>query len=131
MEGRGRINLLIADDHDLFADSLEAMLSTERRIRIIGRASNGEEAARLAATLKPDLVLMDISMPVMNGFAAARRIRDETPDTCVLFLTGSNTVSDVAEAQASGGSGYVTKDRIASDLVEAIYEAAPPCVRLS
>lgn len=114
------MTVLIADDHDLFAASLEALLGTEDAIDVVGRASNGEEALILASQTKPDVVLMDISMPVVGGFDAARQIRDELPDTWVLFLTGSNAPTDVAEARASGGAGYVTKDKIASDLLDAI-----------
>ncbi|MBD0318160.1 MAG: response regulator transcription factor [Thermoleophilia bacterium] len=127
MGERGPLTVVIADDHDLFAESVRAFLSTERSIDVVGRAANGEEAARLAAEVKPDVILMDISMPVMDGFEAARRIRDAVPGTCVLFLTGSNSPADVAEARAAGGAGYLTKDRIASELVDAIYAAAPSC----
>ncbi len=121
------MDVLIADDHDLFAESVEAFLSMESRINVVGRASNGAEATELAAEKRPDVVLMDISMPVMDGFAAAREIRRALPGTCVLFLTGSNAPADVARARESGGSGFLTKDRIASDLVDAILAAAPPC----
>ncbi len=127
MGERGPLTVVIADDHDLFAESVRAFLSTEHSIDVVGRAANGEEATRLVAEVKPDVVLMDISMPVMNGFEAARTIRDTAPETCVLFLTGSNSPADVAEARASGGAGYLTKDRIASELVDAIYAAAPAC----
>ncbi len=122
-----QLSVVIADDHDLFADSVTAFLSTDARIDVVARAANGEEAAALAAAHRPDVVLMDISMPVMNGFEATRRIRAEAPDTCVLFLTGSNSPADIAAARAAGGSGYVLKDRIASELVEAIVAAARDC----
>jgi DNA-binding NarL/FixJ family response regulator len=128
MGSRGRLTVLIADDHDLFAESVQAFLSMERRIDVVGRAANGAEAMELATAKKPDVVLMDISMPVMDGFAAAEMIRRELPETCVLFLTGSNAPADIARARASGGSGYVTKERIASELVDAILEAGPPCL---
>ena len=131
MGSNGALRILIADDHDAFADALEAILSREEGVRVIGRASNGRDAARLAADLEPDVVLMDISMPVLDGFAAARIIRQELPETCVVFLTGSAALSDVEEAKSVGASGYVTKDRIAADLVDAIRAAAPPCLRLS
>ncbi len=127
MRVAGQLTVLIVDDHDLFAESVQAFLSTEDEIQVVGRASNGEQAAHLAVETRPDVVLMDISMPVMDGFAAARMIREANPDTCVLFLTGSNSPADVAKARASGGSGYVTKDRIASELVAAIRAAKPPC----
>jgi len=118
--------VLIADDHDLFAESLTAFLSTEDRITVVGRAANGEEAARLCAELRPDIVLMDISMPVLNGFEAAKLIRAEAPSTRVLFLTGSASPADVAQARAAGGIGYVTKDKLATELVDAIVAAPGP-----
>jgi two-component system nitrate/nitrite response regulator NarL len=127
VKGRDRLNVLIADDHPLFAESVQALLSGEEKIHVVGRAENGEEAVTLASDLAPDLVVMDISMPVLDGFGAARRIRDALPATCFLFLTGSNAPADIAEARAAGGSGYVTKDRIATELVAAIYEAAGDC----
>ena len=118
--------VLIADDHDLFAESLSAFLSTERSIEVVGRAANGEEALRLADEVDPDVILMDISMPVMDGFDAARSIRGAHPNMCILFLTGSNAPTDIAAARDAGGSGYVTKDRIASELIDAIRAAARP-----
>ncbi len=118
-----RRTVLIADDHDLFAESLGAFLSIEERIEVVGRASNGDEAARMCAELRPDVVLMDISMPVLNGFDAAKLIRDCAPDTSVLFLTGSASPADVAQARAAGGVGYVTKDKLATELVDAIVSA--------
>jgi two-component system, NarL family, nitrate/nitrite response regulator NarL len=127
MGDRGPLDVLIADDHDLFAESIEAFLSTEERINVIGRARNGAEATRMAEKERPDVVLMDISMPVMDGFEAAREIRHALPDTCVLFLTGSASAADVAAAREAGGSGYVTKDQIASQLIDAIITAASTC----
>jgi two-component system response regulator DesR len=69
-------------------------------------------------------MLMDISMPVMDGVEATRRIRDARPEACVLMLTGSNAVADVDRSRDAGAAGYVTKDRIASELVDAIIETA-------
>jgi DNA-binding NarL/FixJ family response regulator len=120
VERGGPLTVLIADDHDLFAESVEAFLSTEDRIHVVGRAADGREAALRAASERPDVVLMDISMPVMDGFAAAREILEQAPGVAVLFLTGSNAPADVAAARAAGGAGYVTKDRIANELVGAI-----------
>jgi DNA-binding NarL/FixJ family response regulator len=118
------IRVLIADDHRLFAEALEAILAGERRIEVVGRARNGAEALELSLELEPDIVLMDISMPVMDGVEATRRIRESRPDACVLMLTGSNSAGDVDRSREAGAAGYVTKDRIASQLVEAIVEAA-------
>jgi len=118
------IRVLIADDHRLFAEALEAILAGESSIEVVGRARNGAEALELALELEPDVVLMDISMPVMDGVEATRRIREAKPDACVLMLTGSNAAVDVDRSRDAGAAGYVTKDRIASQLVETIVETA-------
>lgn len=119
-----RIRVLIADDHGLFAETLEALLATDERIEVVGSARDGKEAVRLWRKLRPDVILMDISMPVMDGFEATRRIRRDREDACVLMLTGSNSRTDVDLARKAGAAGYVTKDRIAADLIEAIVEVA-------
>src|SRR5881396_4344962 len=118
------IRVLIVDDHRLFAEAFEAILAGESSIEVVGRARNGSEALELALELEPDVVLMDISMPVMDGVEATRRIREARPDACVLMLNGSNAAADVDRSRDAGAAGYVTKDRIASQLVEAIVEAA-------
>jgi DNA-binding NarL/FixJ family response regulator len=118
------IRVLIADDHRLFAEALEAILDMETDLEVVGRARNGQEAVEQALQLKPDVILMDISMPVVDGVEATKRIRVERPEACVLMLTGSNSRADVARARDAGASAYVTKDRIAAQLVEAIRELA-------
>ena len=117
-----RIDVLIADDHSLFAEALQAILGTDNRFKVVGLARDGREAVNLASSLDPDVVLMDISMPVMDGFEATRRLREQNEDACVLMLTGSNARVDVDQARTSGASGYVTKDRIAAELIDAILE---------
>jgi DNA-binding NarL/FixJ family response regulator len=119
-----RIRVLVADDHRLFAQALEAILATDERIEVAGHAADGAEAVRLALTLEPDVILMDIAMPVMDGFQATKQIRKQQPHACVLMLTGSNSRIDVDRARESGAAGYVTKDRIAAELIEAILEVA-------
>jgi len=118
------IRVLIADDHRLFAEALEAILSGDERIELVGLALDGKEAVRLAAEQVPDVVLMDISMPLMDGIAAAREIRRADGGVRILMLTGSNSRADVDRARKAGAAGYVTKDRIAAELVEAIVEVA-------
>jgi two-component system, NarL family, response regulator LiaR len=117
-----RIRVLIADDHTLFAEALQAILATDERFEIVGLARDGAQAVELAEKLQPDVVLMDISMPVLDGFAATKEVRRRVPDTCVLMLTGSNARGDVDKARTAGAAGYVTKDRIASALIDAILE---------
>jgi two-component system, NarL family, nitrate/nitrite response regulator NarL len=118
------IRVLIADDHRLFAEALEVILAGDERISVVGHASDGGEAVRLAQQLHPDVILMDISMPVMDGIEAAQTIRETDGGACILMLTGSNSRSDVARARAAGAAAYVTKDRIAAQLIDAIRELA-------
>jgi two-component system, NarL family, nitrate/nitrite response regulator NarL len=119
------LRVVIADDHRLFAEALEAILAAEDRIEVVGKASDGGEAVELARKLHPDVVLMDVSMPVLDGFEATREIRATSEEVCVLMLTGSNSRADVDRSRAVGASGYVTKDRIASELIETIVEVSP------
>ena len=118
------VRVVIADDQRLFAEALEAILSTDARISVVGRANDGRAAVDLVRDEQPDVVLMDIAMPVMDGIAATEAIRDEAPATRVIVLTGSEAPRDVSRARAAGATGYVTKDQIAGDLLRAILDAA-------
>lgn len=118
------VSVLIADDQRLFAEALEAILSTDGRIRVVGRAADGRAAVDLARETQPDVVLMDIAMPVMDGIEATRTILEQLPKTRIVVLTGSAATHDVARARSAGASGYVTKDQIAGDLLRAILDAA-------
>ncbi len=120
-----KIRVLIADDHRLFAEALEAILSTDERLEIVGKAANGEEAVGLAVALKPDVILMDIAMPKLDGVEAVRLIRAKRPAAVILMLTGSNSHNDIDRSRVSGAAGYVTKDLIASELIQAIVQAVP------
>ena len=121
---RKKINVLIADDHRLFAEALEAILASEPEIEVVGHARNGEEAVEQALALRPDVILMDIAMPGVDGVEATKRIRQEQDGARVLMLTGSNSRTDVARAREAGAAAYVTKDRIAAQLIEAIRDLA-------
>jgi len=120
----GTVSVVIADDQRLFAEALEAILSTDGRIRVVARATDGRQAVELVREHGPDIVLMDIAMPVLDGIAATEQIRAESPGTRVIVLTGSAATDDVSRARAAGAAGYVTKDQIAGDLVRAIIDAA-------
>jgi DNA-binding NarL/FixJ family response regulator len=117
-----KIRVLIADDHRLFTQALEAILDTDQRLEVAGHAADGAEAVQLALSLDPDVILMDIAMPNMDGFQATKQIRKQRPHARILMLTGSNSRSDVDRARAAGAAGYVTKDRIAAELIDAIIE---------
>ena len=118
------IRVLIADDHRLFSEALEAILAAEPEIEVVGFARDGEQAVEQALALKPDVILMDIAMPGVDGVEATKRIRKNLKRACVLMLTGSNSLTDVARAREAGAAGYVTKDRIAAQLIDAIRELA-------
>ena len=118
------LRLLIVDDEPLFVEMLQALLQEEADIEIVGTAPHGKEAVGLAARLRPDVVVMDLSMPVMNGIEATRAIRGEDPDACVLILTGGASPAEVDDARKAGAAGYLTKDRIAGDLVAEIRNVA-------
>lgn len=120
----GKITVLIADDHRLFAEALAAILATDDRFEVVGQAHDGEKAVELAAAKKPDVVLMDISMPRVDGVEAAKRIKEKRRSPAVLMLTGSSSSADVARAREAGAEGYVTKDRIASELIDSIVEVS-------
>jgi two-component system nitrate/nitrite response regulator NarL len=114
--------VLIADDEPLFVDSVRALLSGDDRVEVVGTAANGHDAVDLAVALDPDVTLMDISMPMLDGIEATRRIREHLPDACVLVLTGSSISADVDRARQAGVAAFLTKDRIGTQLVDAILE---------
>jgi DNA-binding NarL/FixJ family response regulator len=90
-------------------------------VRVVARAPDGKAAAELAAALRPDVVLMDLSMPHMNGFEATEKILADLPATAVVVLTGSDDPADHERARTAGAAGYVTKDRILVELLETIH----------
>jgi DNA-binding NarL/FixJ family response regulator len=117
-----RIRVLIADDERLFVEMVEAMLTTDPRIAVVARAHNGHEAVERALALEPDVTLMDIAMPHMDGIQAIAKIRARDPRACILVLTGGNDPADIDEARKAGAAGYLTKDRIATGLLPAIHD---------
>jgi DNA-binding NarL/FixJ family response regulator len=116
------VRVLIADDEPLFADALAALLAADGRVEVVGRAFNGKQAIELARSLDPDVVVMDLSMPGLDGIDATRQLT-AGGSARVLVLTGSEDPADIARARSAGASGYLTKDRIAETLVDAILAA--------
>jgi DNA-binding NarL/FixJ family response regulator len=125
------IRLLVVDDHAVVRQGLRMFLNLEAGVEIVGEARDGAEAVRLARELRPDVVLMDLVMPVMDGISATRAIRAELPDTEVLALTSVLKSASVAGAIRAGAIGYLLKDTEADELVRAIHAAAAGQVQLS
>lgn len=119
-----RIRILVADDYPLFRDGVRALLDTVEAMELVGEAESGEQAVRLAATLTPDVVLMDIKMPGMNGIEAARRIVQEQPGTYVLMLTMFEDDDSVYTAMRAGASGYLLKGARQDETLRAIRAVA-------
>jgi DNA-binding NarL/FixJ family response regulator len=118
------IRLVIADDHPVVRDGLRAMLDTQPDIDVIGEASTGAEALSMARSLRPDLVLMDLQMPELDGASATERIRAEHEDVQVLVLTTYDTDADISRAIDAGATGYLLKDTHREDLFKAVRLAA-------
>jgi two-component system response regulator NreC len=112
--------ILIADDHGVLRAGLRALLKAEPELEVVGEAADGAEALRLAGALRPDIVLMDISMPDCGGIEATRRLRALLPDVRVLILTVHDDKSMVQEAIQAGAAGYILKRAAESELVNAI-----------
>jgi two-component system, NarL family, response regulator DegU len=118
------VRILIADDHLLFAESLMAVLGEDERVDVVGIAKDGQEAVELAVEFQPDVILMDLKMPVIDGFEATRRIREAGLDTQILILTGTDHEIGSADAAAAGASGYLRKESSVAELKEVFLEVS-------
>lgn len=118
--GAAPICVLLCDDHEIPRAAIAGMLALEPDIEVVGEAANGAETVDLARVLRPDVTIMDLKMPVMGGFDAMRRIRDENPGTRVLVLIGAGTDTDLVCAIEEGAPGYVDKTAPKDELARAI-----------
>jgi DNA-binding NarL/FixJ family response regulator len=118
------VRLLIADDHPIVRAGFEGMLAEMPDLDVVGEAENGEEAVRLAQRLRPDVVLMDLRMPVVDGVEATSRIKAQDPSANVLVLTTYDSDADILRAIEAGATGYLLKDTPREDLFRAIRAAA-------
>jgi DNA-binding NarL/FixJ family response regulator len=118
------VRVLLVDDQALFREALAVLLDVADGVQVVGEAGNGAEALVRAAELRPDVVLMDIRMPVLDGIAATRRLRAEQPDVQVLALTTFDDDAEVFAALRAGAVGYLLKDVSSARLVEAVQAAA-------
>lgn len=118
------IRVLLVDDQALFREGLHTLLSVQADLEVVGEAGNGEEAVTAVATLRPDVVLMDLRMPVLDGVAATRRIMENHPTTRVIVLTTFDNDEDVFDGLRAGAVGYLLKDVPSARLYEAIRATA-------
>lgn len=119
-----RIRLIIVDDHPVVRAGISGMLAGHPDLEIVGEAETGQEAVELAGTLKPDVVLMDLRMPGMEGVEATEQIKAQHPEINILVLTTYDTDADIFRAIEAGATGYMLKDSPRDDLHRAILAAA-------
>jgi DNA-binding NarL/FixJ family response regulator len=116
------IRILIVDDHSIVRDGLAGIIEREHGMRVVGLASSGEEAVGVAHRLKPDLIIMDLMLPSLNGIDATRRVITELPRTRIIALSACHTAEQVCRALRAGALGFVLKTGAASELLRAIQE---------
>jgi DNA-binding NarL/FixJ family response regulator len=117
-----RITVLLAEDHQLVREGFKSLLKHEPDIEVIGEAADGRQAAQLARKLRPDMVVMDIAMPVLNGMEATRQIRKDFPDIRVLFLSAHSDDAYVEQVTVLGATGFLLKQTSSENLAKAIRE---------
>jgi len=115
------LRVLIADDHGVLRAGLRALLKTEEDLQVVGEAADGDTALRLASRLRPDIVLLDLSMPGPGGIEVTRKLKEMLPTTRVLILTVHEDETLLREALKAGASGYIIKRAVESELINAIH----------
>jgi DNA-binding NarL/FixJ family response regulator len=118
------LRIVLADDHPLVRDALRRTLDTQPDMDVVGEASDGQEAVELCISLRPDLVLMDVRMPNLDGLEATRQIKKEVPGTIVLILTASDFSHDLSEALKAGAAGYMLKVAPIPETIDAVRKVA-------
>lgn len=114
------VRVLLVEDNDVYAETLDLLLAPIPAVEVVGRACNGADGVALALSLRPEVVLMDVSMPVLDGFEATALIRSHLPATRVVMLTSSDDPADRARGRAAGAEGYLTKESGLADLLDAV-----------
>jgi two-component system, NarL family, response regulator NreC len=119
-----KLRILLADDHKVVRDGLRLLINGQRDMRVVGEASNGKEALQQARELKPEVVVMDLSMPELNGLQATERLKAERPEIKVVALTVHEDTSYLLQLCKAGAAGYVLKRSAGDDLIRAIRAVA-------
>jgi DNA-binding NarL/FixJ family response regulator len=114
------ITIVLADDHRVVREGLRALLERHDDIKVVGEAADGQEAVKLAATLKPDVVVMDISMPVLNGIEATQQVLEVSPSSKVIILSMYSTSEHIFRSFKAGAQGYLLKESAGEDVVNAV-----------
>jgi DNA-binding NarL/FixJ family response regulator len=114
------LRVVIADDHDVVRKGVRSILESRSDVNVVGEASNGKEALQQAVELKPDLIVLDVSMPVMDGISAAKEIKKILPATPILILSMHSGREMVRAAQSAGAQGFITKTDVAGILLDAV-----------
>lgn len=126
-----KINIVIADDHDLVSKSIAALLRSIPGFEVVGQCDNGRDLIEMVQRLRPNVAIVDLGMPRMNGVEVARRLRETSRSTRVIILSGYSDETSVKETLAAGVAGYVVKRGATSDLIQAIREGTRSKVYLS
>ena len=130
MSSTEHIKVMVADDHPIMRDGLRDALEGEGDFEVVGSARDGVEAVRMAQSVAPEVIVMDVMMPNMDGVDACREIMELLPDTRVLMLTASTTEDAVVEAIAAGATGYLQKDSGPEELADAVRDVAQGRLRI-
>ena len=130
MSSAGRIRVMVVDDHPIMRDGLRDALEASGRFEVVGQAADGEEAVRIVEGLGPEVIVMDVMMPGMDGIDACREIMELLPNTRVLMLTASNEEDAVIEAVAAGATDYLQKYSRPEELVETVVDVAEGRLRI-
>ena len=126
-----RVRVLIADDHQLYSDTLRSLLASDDRIDVVGQAADGVEAVELALRLRPDVVVMDVQMPRLDGIEAVLALLPLLPGVRVVMLSSSAAVEDVERARDAGACAYLTKDADGGTIREEVARAFPAHLSLT
>src|SRR5919106_958833 len=123
-EARAPVRVLVVDDDDLFARTLAELISAEEDFELVGRAANGREGVELALAHRPDLVVMDVHMPVLDGLEATKRLKELKADAAVLLVSGEDVSAHVQDRRAVGAAAYLPKAAVVTDLVPTLRAIA-------